>query len=588
MDRREILKALTAAGVATPVLARAIAAAAEESAVVTADMIRQAEWLTGLDLTDDERELMREDVAGALAEWRKLRQVPLENSVPPAVAFDPLPARTPPTGGSVKWESPSAAKPGSREDVAFAPVSALAAWLRRKEISSAELTALYLARLKKHDPRLACVITLTEERALRQAADADRRIAAGDARGPLDGIPWGAKDLLAVAGYRTTWGAKPYENQTFGDSWGATATVVGKLDRAGAVLLAKLSVGALAWGDVWFGGTTKNPWNPEQGSSGSSAGPAAATAAGLVGFAIGTETWGSIVSPSTRCGVSGLRPTFGRVSRHGCMALSWSMDKIGPMARSLDDCAWIFDAVRGADGLDPSARDAAFSWPAADIRKLRVGYVPALFEEEPQPDADEEEAAQNGVQDAEAKAAARAKALALAAEWKEIDRRALKELEGMGVELIPVELPDDPPVAGLSLILTAEATAAFDELTRTGQDDLLVRQERYAWPNVFRQGQLIPAVEYVRANRIRTLLMRKMEELFARVDVYVTPTFGGNNLLLTNLTGHPQVVMPNGFRSDGTPTSITFTGKLFGETELLALGAAYQRATDHHLKRPPL
>jgi Asp-tRNA(Asn)/Glu-tRNA(Gln) amidotransferase A subunit family amidase len=534
---------------------------------------------------------MLEDVTESLEQWAALRAVELDNAVPPALVFDPEAASVAPPREDARvaeaagaeadrraWTPPEVDAPGGPDDVAFASVVQLAAWLRRREISSRELTELYLTRLKKHDPRLECVITRTEERARKAADAADARLAAGEARGPLDGIPWGAKDLLAVPGYRTTWGAKPYEHQTREE----TADVVGELDRAGSPLLAKLTVGALAWGDVWFGGKTRNPWNPEQGSSGSSAGPAAATAAGLVGFAIGTETWGSIVSPSTRCGVSGLRPTFGRVSRYGCMALSWSMDKIGPIARSLEDCAWILDAVRvrgGRGTRDPAARERPFAWPPrAKANGMRVGFVPALFDEDRAAGVDDD------AEDAERQRAD-------AREWADFDRRTLRELEELGVELVPVELPADPPVEGLALILTAEAATAFDALTRSGQDDLLVRQERFAWPNVFRQGQMIPAVEYLRANRIRTLLMRDLETLFrdGRLDAYVTPTFGGDNLLLTNLTGHPQIVMPNGFRtSDGTPTSITVTGRLDGESALLALGAAYQEATGYHRRRPPL
>jgi Asp-tRNA(Asn)/Glu-tRNA(Gln) amidotransferase A subunit family amidase len=545
---------------------------ASEGQEVTADMIRRAEWIAGLEFSDDERELMLEDVGELQEALAKLRAVELDNGVPPAVRFDPAAcsaASTEPS--SLPPQIPAATEdPGGAADVSFGSVRQLAGWLRSGRISSMLLTRLCLSRLRRLDPQLECVVSLTESRALLQAQAADRRIAAGKPNGPLDGIPWGAKDLLAVPGFRTTWGAKPYEEQDRGDE---IATAVHRLDEAGAVLVAKLSVGALAWGDVWFGGKTKNPWKPEQGSSGSSAGPAAATAAGLVGFALGTETWGSIVSPCTRCGVTGLRPTFGRVSRTGCMALAWSMDKIGPIARSAEDCAFIFGAIHGADGTDPTARDVPFHWPPRrSLRELRVGFVPALFEEDRNPDGDDES------DEAERKRRE---------EWAEIDRGTLKELEGLGVQLIPIELPAEPPVGGLSLILTAEATTAFDDLTRSGRDALLVRQERHSWPNVFRQGQLIPAVEYLRANRLRTLLQEKVNAIFEKVDVYVTPTFGGDNLLLTNLTGHPQVVVPNGFRaSDGTPTSITFTGALYDEESVLSVAAEYQAATDHHLPRP--
>jgi Asp-tRNA(Asn)/Glu-tRNA(Gln) amidotransferase A subunit family amidase len=433
----------------------------------------------------------------------------------------------------------------------------LAALLAGGQVSSVELTRLYLERLERWDPLLEAVVTRTEERALEEADRADRELAAGRRRGALHGIPWGAKDLLAVRGYPTTWGAMPFKEQQLAED----ATVVRRLEEAGAVLVAKLSLGALAWGDVWFGGQTKNPWNPEQGSSGSSAGPGSATAAGLVGFAIGSETWGSIVSPSTRCGVTGLRPTFGAVSRHGAMALSWTMDKLGPMCRSVEDCALVYDAIRGPDGKDRTVIEAPFDWrPERDPTELRLGYLKKQFEEEP----DEERA-----------------------EWHALDLATLETLEQIGFELVPIELPE-LPVSALSFILSAEAAAAFDELTRDGRDEQLVRQIENAWPNVFRQARLIPAVEYIQANRVRTLLMGQMERLMRQVDLYVSPTFGGDNLLLTNLTGHPQVVLPNGFRTDGTPTSITFTGRLFGEAEVLAVAKAYQDATGFHRRRPEL
>jgi Asp-tRNA(Asn)/Glu-tRNA(Gln) amidotransferase A subunit family amidase len=407
---------------------------------------------------------------------------------------------------------------------------------------------MYLDRLEKYGPELECVVTLMQERALDQARRADEEIAAGHYRGYLHGIPYGAKDLLAVPGYKTTWGAAPYKDQTIDD----TATVIQKLDDAGAVLVAKLTLGALAWGDVWFGGMTRNPWNLEEGSSGSSAGPASATAAGLVAFSIGTETWGSIVSPSTRCGDTGLRPTFGRVSRSGAMALSWSMDKIGPICRSVEDCALVFDAIRGSDGEDQTVIDAPFNYDYhVDLKTLRIGYVKDLFDA----------VYPNHV----------------------ADSTTLDVLRGLGATLVPVTLPDYP-VAALNYILTAEASAAFDDLTRSNRDDLMVRQIKNAWPNVFRGGRFIPAVEYIQANRVRRLVMNDMAKL--SVDVYLAPSFGGDNLLLTNLTGHPCVVLPNGFDADGDPVSITFVGRLFGEATLLAVARAYQNATDFHLRHP--
>ncbi len=399
---------------------------------------------------------------------------------------------------------------------------------------------------------MECVITLTEELALQQARQADEEIATGHYRGPLHGIPWGAKDLLATKGVKTTWGAKPYQDQIID----VDATVVRRLKEAGAVLIAKLTMGALAWGDVWFGGKTRNPWNLEQGSSGSSAGSAAATSAGLVGFSIGTETWGSIVSPSTRCGVTGLRPTFGRVSRYGAMALSWSMDKIGTIGRSVEDCALVFEAITGSDGQDLTVVDLPFNWnPSLPLKDIRIGYLKKAFEED--------------------------------YSSQKNDEAVLRVLRSLGVELIPLELPQ-LPVDSLSFILDAEAAAAFDELTRSGRDDLLVRQQPRAWPNAFRQARLIPAVEYIQANRIRTLLLQAMAEKMKDLDVYVAPSFGGNNLLLTNLTGHPAVVVPNGFDEKGSPTSISFIGDLFEEAKALRVAKAFQEATDFHLQHPKI
>jgi Asp-tRNA(Asn)/Glu-tRNA(Gln) amidotransferase A subunit family amidase len=580
LSRRRALERLLKGGAGAAALsgsaalgAGGAAAAEGEGTGVTAARIRRCEWLPGLDFSHEERALMLQGVETTLEGFAKMRAVPLDNSVAPPLRYDPEAVavrRTPAVSrGRARWDDRGAEKrPASDEDVAFAPIPVLARLLRSRQISSVELTRLYLDRLRRFDPTLKCVVTLTEELALEQAERADRELAAGRPRGPLHGIPWGAKDLLAVPGYPTTWGSVPYREQRRRE----TATVVRRLEEAGAVLVAKLSVGELAWGDVWFGGMTRNPWRTEQGASGSSAGSASAVAAGLVGFAIGTETWGSIVSPCTRCGASGLRPTFGRVSRHGAMALSWSMDKIGPIARTAEDCALVFAAIHGADPLDPTAIDRPFEWPRpGGIRSLRIGYTEALF------DADytkwaEEEGEKTYMR-----------------EWAEIDRRALEALRGIGIDLIPIRLPESLPVAALDVILTAEAACLFDELTRSGRDELMVRQTSDAWPNVFRQGQLIPAVEYLRANRIRTLLMQEMDRLMKQVDVYVVPSFGGDNLLITNLTGHPAAVVPNGFvSSSGTPTSITFQGRLHGEAEVLALARAFQRQSRFHLRRPPL
>jgi len=525
---------------------------------ITTQMLAEAEKVAGLTFDGAERQLMLEGLQEYLEAYEQIRHVPIENSVPPALQFNPvLPGvSVERAGGKPVRSKPGVVKrPKDLEDVAFWPVTKLSELVRSRQVTSVELTQMYLDRLKKYDPKLLCVVTLTEELALKQARQADAEIAAGNYRGPLHGIPWGAKDLLAVKGYKTTWGAMPYKDQVID----ADATVVQRLEAAGAVLVAKLTLGALAWGDVWFGGTTKNPWNLEQGSSGSSAGPGSATAAGLVGFSIGSETWGSIVSPSTRCGVTGLRPTFGRVSRAGAMALSWSMDKLGPMCRSVEDCALVLDAIYGPDGQDPTVVDVPFGWNAhLDVTKLRVGYLKSAFEEERENKA-----------------------------WQAFDHASLEKLRSLGVKLVPMELPDYP-VSALSFILSAEAAAAFDELTRSNRDDLMVRQIKDAWPNVFRQARMIPAVEYIQANRLRTKVMAAMQQLMTDIDVYVTPSFAGGNLLLTNLTGHPQVVLPNGFMENGSPTSISFVGKLFGEAETLAVAKAYQDATDFHLKHPAL
>ncbi len=500
---------------------------------------------------------MREGVQEHRDHYGILRDIALDNSVPPAFAFDPrLPGMVFDTERQPFILSATEAPPlpANLEDVAFWPVTHLAHLIRTRQVTSVALTQMYLARLKRYDPVLHCVITLTEERAMEQARRADAEIAAGHYRGPLHGIPWGVKDLLAVRGYPTTWGAEPYQDQMLD----LDATVVERLDAAGAVLIAKLSVGALAWGDVWFGGMTRTPWNVEEGSSGSSAGSAAAVAGGLVGFAIGTETYGSIVSPSTQCRVTGLRPTFGRVSRHGAMALSWTMDKIGPLARSVEDCAWVFNAIYGPDSHDLTVTDYPFNWnPDLKPADLRIGYVQSAFDD--------------------------------AHEQKALDDQTLDVLRSLGVNLIPMALPDYPAQTyeALTLILEAEAAAYFSELTLSNRDDLLTRQIKDAWPNVFRTARLIPAVEYIQANRVRTLLMRAMASIMQDIDVYVAPSFS-STLILTNLTGHPAVAVPNGVTENGKPSSITFTGRLYGEAAALAVAKAYQDAAGFHALCPPL
>jgi len=559
LDRRAFVSYFSAAGLSGTLFPGALWAYAQQEQRVTKPMIENAEKVAGLEFTDEEREQMLRGLNQNVEHWEQLRAVPLPNSVVPAVQFDvQLPGVPYPTAQLEPDPGPPPAveRPGSVEDVAFWSVRQLGELLRTRQVTSVELTTMYLDRLKRFNPQLKAVINLTEQRALRQAEAADREIAAGGYRGPLQGVPWGAKDLLAVRGYPTTFGAKPYEHQVIDED----ATVVRKLDEAGAVLVAKLTLGALAQGDQWFGGRTNNPWNLEQGSSGSSAGPGSATAAGCVAFSIGTETLGSIVSPSTRNGVTGLRPTYGRVSRHGAMALSWSMDKIGPMCRSAEDCALVFSAIHGADQKDRTARDVPFAWNATrPLSSLRIGYFRSAFER------------------AESENDQRRKVF---------DDAALEVLRAQGIELIPIETPAQYPLNALrSAILSAEAAAAFEELTRSGRVNEI---ERSSWPNSFRQSRLIPAVEYVNANRVRTLVMQAMHEVMQGVDVFVAPTSGNNVLVLTNLTGHPAVCLPNGFTAEGTPVSISFIGRLWGEAELLRVAKAYQDATDFNKRRPPL
>ena len=569
--RRKLVGLLAGAGAGAAVFGRALSALAAGGAKVTAEMVKQAEWVAGVAFSDEERALMLEDLNEAAEGIEALRALALDNAVPPAFTFGPTPGEPKPVPATaappLRRERP-VSRPSSDEELAFATVRDLGRLLRARKVSSTELTKLYLSRLAKYDPVLSCAVTITSELALARAKRADEELSTGKDRGPLHGIPWGAKDLIAVPGYRTTWGSVPFKNQTRPE----TATVYSKLDEAGAVLVAKTAVGELAWGDVWFGGTTKNPWKPDQGSSGSSAGSASATAAGLVGFALGTETLGSIVSPCTRCGVTGLRPTFGGVSRHGVMALAWTMDKVGPIARSAEDCALVFSAIEGKDPLDPSSADGPPAWPPRrDLKDLTIGFVEELFEEDRGKEAKTEEEK------------------ARAVEWRAIDQRSLDILRQLGARLVPLKVPAKTPVDPLSLILTAEAATAFSALVRDGRVKTMVRQTADAWPNVFRQGRLIPAVDYLSAQRARTLLMREMDECLAGVDLFIAPTFGGSSLLLTNLTGHPCVVLPNGFRqADGTPTSITFTGKLRGENDLLAVADLFQRATDFHVRRPKL
>lgn len=540
-SRRQLFQTIAGLGIGSAVFQRALAADVEKAKTITVEMIRQAEWISGIKLTEADRKALVGRLNSLQANFETIRAIPLGNHVPPALAFHPapwLPASDTAKGTVEPTAGAAPRKPEETDDLAFLPLTSLAALVRSRQVSSVELTRIYLERLRKYNPALLCVVNFTEELALKQAERADREIAAGRYRGPLHGIPWGAKDLIAYPGYKTTWGAAPFKEQTIETK----ATVAQKLEEAGAVLVAKLTLGALAMGDRWFGGMTRSPWDVRTGSSGSSAGSASAVSAGLVGFAIGSETLGSIVSPCRQCAVTGLRPTFGRISRHGCMTLAWSMDKLGPIARSVEDCALIFGAIHGADGLDAAAVDRPFSWPLRrDLRGLRVGYF------------------EGGT-----------------------GQNELKALRDLGVKLVPIRLPDKYPLEAIHFILDSEAAAAFDDLTRAG-----ITEGLNSWPGTFRKGEFVPAVEYLRANRIRSLVMQEMEEVMSRVDLYV----GGNDLLLTNLTGHPTVIVPDAPRKAGNndkPGSTTFTGRLYGEAELLAVASAYQQATGYHLRRPPM
>ena len=609
LQRREFMKVFSAAGLGGTLLPGVLWAQAQGKPAVTKEMIDAAAKIAGVAIPEDYQKMMLESLNDHVDGFKEIFQLHIPNSVEPSLLFLPdtshakfdtqkLPMRM--------SAAPVMAVPKNPDLLAFATVRELAELVRARRVSSTALTEMYLERLKRYDAKLKFVVTLTEERALNQAKEADREIASGKYRGPLHGLPWGAKDLLAVKAYPTTWGAGGFEKQVIDED----ATVVKRLDEAGAVLVAKLTLGALALGDHWFGGITRNPWNSRQGSSGSSAGPASATAAGCVAFSIGSETLGSISSPSTRCGCTGLRPTFGFVPRTGAMALSWSMDKLGPICRSVEDCALVLDAIYGPDGKDRTVdAHATFNWDAnLDWRQLRVGYLKKDFEpekEEPPPQGKEKPTTPEEQEKIE-KDRKRREAFRIRAAY---DRRyndaALEKLRAMGVNLIPVEMPKfpyDPMVA----MLESEAAAAFDELTRTGRDKLLTAQGPDDWPNTFRSARFFPAVEYIQASRARRMAMDAVGKVFSEFDVIVTPTFS-QQLVITNLTGHPALILPNGFRGadapppassaegadenvggPGTPVSLTFLGNLFGENKLLALARAYQEATGFHKLRPRL
>ncbi|HUX93537.1 MAG TPA: amidase [Ignavibacteriaceae bacterium] len=524
---------------------------------VTKEVITNAEKIFGISYSEAQQDSMLDLLNQRLESYQSIRKIDLDNSIPPAILFNPIPEGVQFSTKQLPFRisNYSSVKiPRNINDLAFYSVGELGYLLKTRKISSVQLTKFFIDRLKKYGPGLHCVITFTDDLAMKQAKKADDEIAAGKYKSPLMGIPFGVKDLLAVKGYKTTWGAAPYKDQTID----VNATVVKKLEAAGAVLIAKLSMGELAMDDVWFGGLTRNPWDTTQGSSGSSAGSAAAVSAGLVPFAIGTETWGSIVSPSTRCGDTGLRPTYGRVSRHGAMALSWSMDKIGPICRNVEDCAIVFKAIYGPDGIDQTVYNYPFNYtPKINLKGMRIGYLTDDFNHK--------------------------------YEFKSTDSLTIVEMRKLGAKLIPIKLPN-LPVNDISFILDAEAGAAFDVLTRSGKVDLLARQGKDNWPNIFRASRFIPAVEYINANRVRYLLIQEMEKMFDenKIDLYLAPSDEGDNSLVTNLTGHPLVVVPNGFINNNHPTSITFVGRLFDEGKILEVAKAYQDATGYQLKHPPM
>ncbi len=634
LDRRGFLTACSRAGITSallPGILYTLAAQAQEAGPaakpavlpkITAEMLDQAASLACVGpFTSEQKKMMLDGLNDQRDAYQPIRALKLPNSVAPAFVFHPLPAEkatpadvcpSPPcdenknySADSILFSEPSAPHaPANIEDLAFATVPELSALLSARKITSLALTQMYLSRLKRYDPKLHFVITLTEERALAQAKAADAEIAAGKFRGPLHGIPWGAKDLLAVKGYPTTWGAGGFEHQMIDED----ATVVQRLDAAGAVLVAKLTLGALAMGDKWFGGRTRNPWNPAQGSSGSSAGPASAVSAGCVAFAIGSETLGSISSPCTRCGVTGLRPTFGFVPRTGAMALSWTMDKLGPIAHSAQDCATILDAIYGPDGKDTAAAQTSNILMAyGDWHKLRIGYLKGEFD--PLPPLKLAPPAAGETADEKQKREESNSAMQVARARRDYDRRyeqaALRNLRDMGVTLIPVELPN-LPYTSMAPLLTAEAAAAFDELTMSGRDRLLTEQGVEDWPNDFRIARFYPAVEYIQANRARTLAVQQLSALFGQVDIIVTPTTD-TQLVATNLTGHPALILPNGLRGNdapkppaiddgdhddiggpGTPVSLTFLAGHFQDAKLAAFGRAYQEATGYHKQHPTL
>ena len=514
---------------------------------VSVEDLRSALRLAALEFTEDELKQMLDSAQNQIDSIEAMRRVPIANWDAPLNTFIPIRTTAPSLPELEPIVLPEVERPEDLSELYFADIPTLASLVKSQKVSCLELVHLFSERLQERDAELHFLITLTTERAIKNARILDAELAAGTYRGLLHGIPWGAKDLLTVSSYPTTWGAAPFKDRYLHED----AEVVTRLDAAGANLIAKLTMGALAMGDVWYGETTRNPWNPEKGSSGSSAGSASATAAGCIPFAIGTETLGSIVSPSTRCGNSSLRPSFGRVPRTGAMALSWSMDKIGPMARSATDCAIVFEAIAGKAASDPSTLDIPAP-PAGttDVTGWTVGYLKMERRED------------------------------------EAYAQVLTELQEMGCKLKPIKIPEYPVWSMLPLLM-AEAASAFDEFTRDNIDDELVSQDADAWPNALRAARLIPAVDYIRADRLRGPASRDLEAVLSTVDVFCHPNFAADYLPLSNYTGHPTVVCPGPFsEEDGQPTSISFSTRLHDDARALALATAWQSVTDHHMRHP--
>jgi len=589
-NRRRFLAYFSGAGLGATLLPGVLWGQIQQDGAqrVTPEMLKGALSLAGLDFNEEQQKAMLQGVNRNLTNYEELRKLSIPNDVAPPFYFSAITPgmKVNRTREPFRPSTPKVKRPADLDEVAFWPIVQLSQLLKTRQVTSTELTRMYLARLHKYNDKLNCVVTFLDDVALAQAKQADAEIAAGKFKGPLHGIPWGAKDIIAVKGYKTTWGSGAYKDQVIDSD----ASVVEMLRDAGAVLLAKLTTGELAQGDNWFGGQTKNPWNLTQGSSGSSAGPASATAAGCVAFGIGSETSGSILSPSGRCGVTGLRPTFGRISRYGVMTLSWTQDRLGPLCRYAEDCALVMSVIAKPDDRDMSVADIPFNWNAQlDIRRLRVGYVKEAFDE---------------TRDALA---------------KEHDQKTLDQIQALGVKLVEVTVPE----ASLDTSgFNAESAVFFDELIRSGRDKEMTNPGRAAG---WRPTRLLPAVEYLQGQRARAMMMAKLAEATKDVDVYLVPSGAGGgggapggrgrgaatdgapaegrgasaqpprrasvtqrHFNMANVACYPALAVPNGFVESGSPGSITFHARPFGEAELLALGKAYQDVAGFHLKRPTL